>query len=70
MVFGNIPFYCSECNNKFMGMAAEWYASAFVAPVKCPRCGSWHTRPWSILPSQIADLRYKAIWKTIDQNKK
>lgn len=72
MTFGiNIPFYCSECSTRFSGMAMEWYAMAYTAPVKCPKCGSWHTRPWSLLPAKIANLRYASIWKNIDEiNKK
>lgn len=68
MTFGiPILFYCSECRNRFKGVASEWCATAFVAPVKCPKCGSWHTRPWSPLPATVANLRYKRIWKTIDE---
>ena len=69
MIRGILPFYCSECSNRFMGVAAEWYATAFVSPIKCPKCGDWHTRPWSIMPAKIANLRYKNIWEFYDRNK-
>ncbi len=37
MTFGfHVPFYCSECGNGFMRVTAEWRATAFIAPVKCP----------------------------------
>lgn len=70
MVTGILLFYCSECHNRFMGVAAEWCATAFTAPVKCPNCGSWHTRPWSLLPASIANLKYKEIWAIIDNQKR
>lgn len=63
MITGKLPFYCSKCHNRFIGMAAEWCATAFTAPVKCPSCGSRRTRPWSILPAKIADRPYKRIWE-------
>ncbi len=50
-----------------MGIAVEWYATAFIAPVKCSKCGSLHTRPWSPLPAKIANIHYKGIWMTIDK---
>lgn len=70
MITGPVLFYCSECGGRFLGLGAEWCATAFVAPVKCPKCGSWHTRPWSLAPARIANLRYKHIWEYIDNNKK
>lgn len=67
MVRGKLPFFCSECNKKFIAIDMELAASVLSQPVKCPRCGSWHTRPWSPLPKMIADLRYKSIWEAIDK---
>lgn len=65
---GYLPFYCSECGKTFFGIAMEWYATSFTAPLKCPKCGSWHTRPWSFLPSKLANHKYKDIWKAIDKH--
>lgn len=70
MITGMLPFYCSECHNRFIGIAAEWCAMAYIAPLKCPKCASWHTRPWSPLPARIANLRYKKIWEIIDDQNK
>lgn len=69
MVRGMLLFYCSECRHRFMGMDVEWNATAFSAPLECPQCGSWHTRPWSLLPAKIADARYKSIWQINDRSK-
>lgn len=70
MVHSIMLFHCSECGKRFLSTACEWCATAFVAPVKCPKCGSWHTRPWSLLPAKIANLRYKEIWQNIDNQNK
>ena len=69
MTTGIRLFYCSECGKRFLSVACEWCATAFVAPVKCPQCGSWHTRLWSLLPAKVADREYKKIWEVIDQQK-
>ena len=66
MLRGILPFYCSECGKRFMGADIEWDSSVFTTPLKCPKCGSWHTRPWSPLPARIANKRYKKIWEIID----
>ncbi|MDE5608743.1 MAG: hypothetical protein K2I64_07405 [Muribaculaceae bacterium] len=70
MIRGVIPFYCSECGNRFIAIDVELGASVFSAPVRCGRCGSMHTRPWSILPAAIANRSYKAIWKKMDEEAK
>lgn len=69
MIRGALLFYCSECGKRFMGMDIEWNATSFSTPLTCPRCGSCHTRPWSLAPAQVANLRYKPIWDQIDNNK-
>lgn len=54
-------------------MDAEYAASAYSMPVKCPVCGSMHTYPYSILSSILPlcaakdhDV-YKEIWKQMDE---
>lgn len=47
-----------------MGMDFEYQCTALSAPLKCPACGSWHTRPaWSWWQRWM----YKEIWKTQDE---
>lgn len=70
MVRGILPFYCSECGKHFMGPDIELGASVLSAPLECPRCGSWHTRPGSPLPAKIANQKYKKIWELTDNQKK
>ena len=71
MVRGVITFYCSECENRFEGIDAEWHCTVFTAPLKCPRCGSWHTRPWtgSFVPAEFGNERYKPIWDQSDRER-
>lgn len=67
MVRGMKLFYCSECGKRFLGVDIEYAASTYSAPLKCPRCGSWHTRPWSLSPTKIADHVYRKIWEEKDR---
>lgn len=69
MIFGISRFKCDICGDKFMALAAEWNATAFIAPMQCPNCGSFHTYPANLInlggvlgPSLI----YRKIWKLYD----
>ena len=70
MIRGIIPFKCSECGKRFMAPDVELYATAFSEPQPCPKCGSMHTRPWSIWPTFIEDYHYRPIWKFVDERNK
>lgn len=64
MLRGWSKFVCNECGHKFVGMDLEYQCTALSAPLKCPACGSWHTRPaWSWWQKWV----YKEIWKTQDE---
>ena len=66
MIRGMTRFKCNECGNKFMGIDMEWCATAYTAPVRCPKCGSIHTYPsWTGLfgPSPI----YRKIWEMMEK---
>lgn len=74
MVRGVITFYCSECENRFEGIDAEWHCTVSTAPLKCPRCGSWHTRPctgsfWSAEYENEKNEWYKHIWDAADRER-
>lgn len=43
MVFVTTRFRCNECGTRFVSTAMEWYATVFLAPMPCPKCGSLHT---------------------------
>lgn len=58
-------FVCDDCGHKFKGMDMEWRATVFSQPLRCPNCGSYHTRPrFSIKYS------YRWIWEQMDEIKK
>lgn len=70
MIRGVLLFYCRECDNRFIGRDIEFGATIFPVPLECPRCGSSRTRPWSLLPSKLADKQYKSIWEVCDKFKR
>lgn len=39
MFRGFCDFVCDDCGHRFKGMDCEWMATAYTAPVKCPKCG-------------------------------
>lgn len=67
MFRGMTKFVCDNCGHKFKGMDCEYCATALTAPVKCPECGSRHTRPSSGLFFSSNKYIYKEIWKTLDE---
>lgn len=70
MVFGTTTFKCDDCGHKFIGPATEWCATACIAPVKCPKCGSMHTYPagWrNPMTSVFGPGFYPKIWKHYDE---
>lgn len=69
MVFGTTTFKCNDCGHKFTDIAAEWCATSYIAPVKCPKCGSMHTYPsgWrNPLGLVFGPGFYWEIWKHND----
>jgi DNA-directed RNA polymerase subunit RPC12/RpoP len=62
----NQSFHCTNCGNEFKGLGIEWRGTAFIQPLKCPKCGSWHTRPSSIFGC-ISNRFYRPIWKGLDE---
>ena len=45
MFRGFTQFVCNDCGHKFTGPDMEWMCTVYPAPVKCPKCGGWHTYP-------------------------
>ena len=45
MFRGFTQFVCDDCGHKFTGPDMEWMCTVYPAPVKCPKCGGWHTYP-------------------------
>lgn len=70
MMLGTTTFKCDECGNRFIGFAAEWRATRFIAPVRCPKCGSMHTYPAGLgnLGGIFGPGFYRKIWDSQDMN--
>jgi transcription elongation factor Elf1 len=66
MLRGKTKFKCAECDKTFSALDMEFMATAFSAPVKCPKCGSMHTCPEGVSSSEIEV--YREIWKKMDEN--
>lgn len=66
MLRGKTTFVCDNCRHKFKAMDIEWRATAFSQPMRCPKCGSMHTRPASLLG--LNKIVYREIWKMMDQS--
>ena len=69
MVIGTTTFKCDECGNKFKALATEWCATCYIAPMRCPKCGTMHTYPVGInnLGGILGpDSVYRKIWKSQD----
>lgn len=72
MLRGTRTFICDNCGHKFKGGDFEWNCTAFSVPLKCPKCGSFHTYPYNsvgifgwIFGSDKSI--YEDIWKTMDE---
>ena len=44
MLRGIYKYVCKDCGHKFYGADIELNATVESVPVKCPECGSFHTR--------------------------
>ena len=65
MLRGMTKFVCDNCGHKFKGGDIEWQATAFSQPLRCPNCGSYHTRPASLFGFEKSV--YEEIWKRMDE---
>ncbi len=69
MINGIAIFKCSECGKIFIAPAAEYSASAIVAPMPCLRCGSRKTMPLFSYFNPFSRKIYKEIWEQQSNNK-
>lgn len=74
---GQGTFICSECNCVFEATMFDWNHRVTIAPAECPKCGSWHTLPytWSDFPNAKEAMlekidSYRPIWKQVDERRK
>lgn len=66
MIRGKTLFTCDECGNKFRDWDFEYMESVLTTPMKCPKCGSYHTYPATAL-ALFRKSVYKKIWEQIDK---
>lgn len=64
MFRGMTTFVCDDCGHRFKGMDIEWRASVYSQPLRCPHCGSYHTRPRFSFK-----YPYLRIWQELDEIK-
>ena len=67
MLRGTTTFVCDDCGYKFKGLDVEWCATVMSAPVRCPKCGGYHTAPAG--SDGILKSIYRKIWKSSDEIK-
>lgn len=68
MLRGTTRFVCDKCGNKFIEKDMEFMATTLSIPMKCPKCGSFHTMPSGLLRI-IQKPIYRKIWENMDKNK-
>ena len=67
MLRGITTFVCKDCGHKFKGLDIEDNATINSMPVKCPKCGSMHTKgcvPFACVdpaPDPFEPLKYKVM---------
>lgn len=68
MLRGITTFVCKDCGHTFKGLDIEDNATIYSMPMKCPKCGSMHTKVWLFLgmidpvaPNPLEPLKYKVM---------
>lgn len=69
MVRGKTLFRCTKCNKIFSALDIEWNATVFSVPMRCPKCESIRTLPFSLY-SFFSSGVYEDIWKIMEQREK
>ncbi len=72
MFLGTSKFICDECGEQFQGLAFEYRATCYLAPQRCPKCGSWHTMPYTsrlfgLLSLGLSKTVYRLIWNDLNK---
>ena len=62
MIRGKKKFKCDDCGHVFEALDIEWQATAYSTPMPCPKCGSHHTMPKSLL-GFVDKGAYRRIWE-------
>ena len=65
MLRGKKTFKCDDCGHTFKAFDIELAAKVFSQPMPCPKCGSRHTMPKSLLSFMEKGV-YRKIWEMND----
>ena len=66
MLRGKKTFKCDDCGHIFEALDIEWQATTYSQPMPCPKCGSRHTMPKSLL-SFMGKGAYRKIWEQMEK---
>ena len=65
MLRGKKTFKCDDCGHTFKAFDIELAASVYSQPMPCPKCGSRHIMPKSLLSFMEKGV-YRKIWEMND----
>ena len=65
MLRGKKTFKCDDCGHTFKAFDIELAVTVFSQPMPCPKCGSRHTMPKSLLSFMEKGV-YRKIWEMND----
>ena len=65
MLRGKETFKCDDCGHTFEALDIEWQATAYSQPMPCPKCGSRHTMPKTLLSFMEKGV-YRKIWEQME----
>ena len=66
MLRGKTKFKCDDCGHTFKAFDIELAATVYSQPMPCPKCGSRHTMPKSLLSFMEKGV-YRKIWEMMDK---
>ena len=67
MLRGKKTFKCDNCGHTFKAFDIELAATVYSQPMPCPKCGSRHTMPKTLLSFMEKGV-YRKIWEQIDNS--
>ena len=66
MLRGTTKFKCDDCGHTFKAFDIELAATVYSQPMPCPKCGSRHTMPKSLLYFMEKGA-YRKIWEEMER---
>lgn len=66
MLRGVTTFKCTQCGHTFKAPDIEYMATVYSMPQKCPKCGSWRTRPAGLF-GKLREETYRKILERMEK---